>query len=297
MSIAGRAMTWVLLLVALLAIAAVATVWLAQVRWDAATGELKRRLVAQAASAAPGAASGPAADDRQALPAPVQRWLDRALPTAPPTTGSAARRVRIHWAGEFNLGSPGADRWVPFTAVQDFVPGAPGFIWDARMTMPPGLPVRVRDALVDGQGQMRGAILGLVVDKVGGSAITQSALLRYLGEAAWFPAALLTSPGLRWQAVDHTRALATLRAQGVEATAEFRFAGDGRLTSMYAASRSYDDGRHAPSEHAWQGRYLSHRRVDGIEVPDDAIVEWLLPSGTYAYWKGRPLRIQYDSAD
>jgi hypothetical protein len=64
------------------------------------------------------------------------------------------QRARIAWVGEFNMGKQGADKWVPFTAVQEFLPGAPGMVWDARMAMAPGVAVRVRDSFVDGAGSM-----------------------------------------------------------------------------------------------------------------------------------------------
>ena len=38
----------------------------------------------------------------------------------------------------------------------------PGFVWDARMAMVPGLPVRVHDAYIAGQGMLHPAVLGLV---------------------------------------------------------------------------------------------------------------------------------------
>jgi hypothetical protein len=287
----ARRRTVIELTVALGACAAVAAiaVWIAQSRWDAATRELQARLAAQAAGAPP---YGEA--QLHALPAPVQRWLRRTL-----TDGQRAIvRARVHWAGEFNLGAPGADRWVPFTAVQDFVPGAPGFVWDARMRMAPGVTVRVRDALVDGGGQMRGAILGLlpVVDKAGTEALATASLRRYLGEAMWFPTALLPQAGVRWTALDESRALATIGAAPREVAVEFRFGADGRPTGMYAARHIYDNGRDPPSEHPWQGRYLAFTQADGIEVPAEAVVEWLFPQGGYAYWKARPVRIEYEYA-
>ena len=74
----------------------------------------------------------------------------------------AIRRARISWRGEFNMGTPGHDQWKAFTATQTFVPGAPGFVWDARIAMAPGVPVFVRDAFVDGRAAMTGTVLSLI---------------------------------------------------------------------------------------------------------------------------------------
>lgn len=282
-------MIGLLLGIAALVALAAAVLWAARRRWDAATAALRGRLLADAAPQA-GVFAAAMLDG---LPAPVARYLRAVLRDGQPMP----RHVRIDWAGEFNMGRPGNDRWVPFTARQDFVPGAPGFVWDARMRTA-GIVVNVRDGLVDGEGSMLGRLLGLatVVDRRGGEAMAVAALQRLLGEAVWLPAALLPAAGVQWQAIDERRALATLVGGTARATLEFRFGTDGMVESVYAASRSYDDGRNPPSQHPWQARLLRYGQVDGATVPVEAVVEWLLATGAHAYWRGRPLRICVDDA-
>ena len=282
-------MSGLLLGIAAMAALAAAVLWAARRRWDAATAALRGRLLADAAPQA-GVFAAAMLDG---LPAPVARYLRAVLRDGQPMP----RHVRIDWAGEFNMGRPGNDRWVPFTARQDFVPGAPGFVWDARMRTA-GIVVNVRDGLVDGEGSMLGRLLGLatVVDRRGGEAMAVAALQRLLGEAVWLPAALLPAAGVQWQAIDERRALATLVGGTARATLEFRFGTDGMVESVYAASRSYDDGRNPPSQHPWQARLLHYGQVDGATVPVEAVVEWLLATGAHAYWRGRPLRICVDDA-
>ena len=282
-------MIGLLLGIAAMAALAAAVLWAARRRWDAATAALRGRLLADAAPQA-GVFAAAMLDG---LPAPVARYLRAVLRDGQPMP----RHVRIDWAGEFNMGRPGKDRWVPFTARQDVVPGAPGFVWDARMRTA-GIVVNVRDGLVDGEGSMLGRLLGLatVVDRRGGEAMAVAALQRLLGEAVWLPAALLPAAGVQWQAIDERRALATLVGGTARATLEFRFGTDGMVESVYAASRSYDDGRNPPSQHPWQARLLRYGQVDGATVPVEAVVEWLLATGAHAYWRGRPLRICVDDA-
>lgn len=279
---------WLLVAVALAALVA-ALLAAARRRWEAAGAELRRRLLA---GAAPGSGVF-TATSLDGLPAPVARYLRAVLRDGQPIP----RHVRIDWAGEFNMGRPGRDRWVPFTARQDFVPGAPGFVWDARMRMG-GVAVFVRDGFVDGEGSMLGRLLGLatVVDRRGGEAMAVAALQRCLGESIWLPTALLPGRGVQWQAIDERSAQATVVAGAARATLEFRFGPDGMVESVYAASRTYDDGRNPPSQHPWQARVLRYGQVDGATVPIEAIVEWLLPGGAYAYWRARPLRIAIDAA-
>jgi hypothetical protein len=59
--------------------------------------------------------------------------------------------------------------------------------------MLPGVPVFVRDGFVESRGSMHGAVWGLIpmVTAEGTPMPASSALQRYLGEAAWFPTAML----------------------------------------------------------------------------------------------------------
>ncbi len=130
-------------------------------------------------------------------------------------------------------------RWVPFTADQFFTVTPPGFDWDARVRMLPGLNVFVRDAFREGAGLLHAQVAGLatVADATPSPDLSKSELLRWLAEAAWFPSALLPSQGVRWQAVGDDRALATVEHRGVRASLEFRFGPDGLPVSVFAYDR------------------------------------------------------------
>jgi hypothetical protein len=269
-----------------------AVTWTAQRSWDATTAALRQRLLA---AAAPQSAPVFTPAQLDPLPAPVARYLRTAL-----REGQAIpRRVRVTWTGEFNMGRPGADRWLPFTAVQDFVPGAPGFVWDARMRIAPGIAVHVRDSFVGGRGAMLGKALALltVVDREDGGDFAVAALQRYLGETIWLPTALLPGQGVHWEALDAQRARASIRAGAATASLEFSFDADGRVVAILAAQRSYDDGKHPQRLLPWRARVLRHGAIGGVGVPVEATVEWLFPEGAFAYWRGRPVAIDDDPLD
>ncbi len=279
------------LVLALLAVGAtVGVAWIrrAERRWNEATAALVKRLVDAAGERAPATTHTDAALDT--LPALVARYLRSVLPARAPLV----RHVRVAWRGEFNLGKPGADRWVPFTATQDFVPAAPGFVWAARMRMAPGLAVFVRDGFVAGEGRMQGAVLGIVtvVDAKPTAALATAALTRYLGETLWFPSALLPGQGVSWEAIDAERARATLVAGDVCATLEFRFDASGRVASVFTPERLFDDGKNPPILRPWQARIDGYVQHAGTWVPRDAVAEWLLPTGPFAYWRGTATSIE-----
>ena len=168
---------------------------------------------------------------------------------------------------------------MPFTATQLFVPGAPGFVWSARMAAAPGMPVLVRDGFVAGTGSMRAAVLGLVkvADREGSGQIAAAARQRYLGEAMWFPTALLLSQGVKWTAMDEFRARAEISGGGSVTSLEFRSGPDGLIESVFAPERVYDDGKHPPALLPWTARILRYGDFHGMKIPTDAVAEWQLP--------------------
>ena len=266
---------------------ALVAVRLAERRWhDASDGVLARLRSREARPAATFCEV-----DLAGLPPPVEPYLRYTLREGQ----RMITRARITWEGQFNMGRPDKENWRPFTAVQDFVPGAPGFVWNARITMAPGVPIFVRDSFVDGRGSMRGAVLGLVpvVDVEGTPTLASGALQRYLGEASWLPTALLPRQGVSWTFIDDARARATITAGGTTVSLEFRFDGEGRNVSVFAPDRFYDDGKGEPVARPWEARSLRFGEYEGLIVAREAVAEWHLPSGTFTYWRGRPTRVEY----
>ena len=274
----------------LLVLAASAAVWEGRRRWHAATADLRRRL--QPAVTFSEAEVFSEAELR-GLPSPVARYFRAALREGQPII----RRARILWQGEFNMGKPGKDNWKPFTATQDFVPGAPGFLWDARIAFVPGIPVLVCDGFVEGAGSMRGAVLGVVpvVSVEGTPEVAAAALQRYLGEAAWFPTALLPSQGVTWVPIDDERARATISAHTTTVSLEFSFGQDGLIASVFAPDRTYDDGTNPPVPRPWMARILRYEERHGMKIPAEAFVAWQLPDGPFQYWRGRPEQVEYET--
>jgi len=227
------------------------------------------------------------------LPAPVQRYLRTVLVDGM----TIPRSARIAHAGDF-LAKPPAG-WVPFASVEYFAANPPGFVWDARIDMAPGMPAKVRDAFVNGRGEMHGAIWGVipVISVEGTPDIAQGALTRYLAEAPWFPVALLPSRGVRWSALDEHSARATLTAGSTTVSVDFFFDVNGLVERMYCAKRMRDvNGKGVPTP--WQGRMQEYtwrgNETRMFLVPTYGEVGWLLPEGEQVYWKGRVTAAQYD---
>jgi hypothetical protein len=185
--------------------------------------------------------------------------------------------------------------WRPFRAHQRFSTRPPGFHWEARIRLLPGLGIRVHDALVDGAGSMRASLLGLfrLTCSAGTPEMAAGALQRYLAEAVLLPTALLPCEGVRWTPIDDRSAGATLTAGTTTASLQFRFGVDGLVESVFAPDRPRDvQGRGVPTP--WQGRWWDYEHREGMSIPRSGEVEWLLPEGPLVYWRGRTTALVYE---
>jgi len=222
------------------------------------------------------------------LPAPVARYLAFAVPDGQ----RRIRMARIRWTGEMRLAPNAA--WRSYAADQRFTTTPPGFVWDAAFRMVPLVPVRVRDSYVAGEGQMLGRVGGVVsvVNEGGTREMAAGALARWLGEAVWFPTALVPGEGVTWEPVDDSTARATVTDGETRVSADFHFAPAGEATSMTAMR--YRDVNGAGVLTPFEGRYHGYVRREGVMVPGSAEVAWLLPAGRFDYWRGQPAEVTYE---
>jgi hypothetical protein len=226
------------------------------------------------------------------LPAPVQRFFRAALKDGQPIVAAAS----VTHVGSMNM-SATAEQWKPFTSKQRVITQRPGFDWNARIMMLPGVPAHVHDAYIAGEGLLRVALFGLVtvVNMTGTPEIARGELLRFFAEMAWYPTALLPSQGVRWEAVDDASARATLTDGALAVTLLFRFNADGLIDTARAESRDrVVDGKNVSAP--WQGRFWNYAERGGMRVPLDGEVAWLLPEGAKTYWRGTTTSLTYEFA-
>jgi hypothetical protein len=223
------------------------------------------------------------------LPAPVQRYFQAVLREGQPLV----RHVRLRQSGQF-LVKPAANRWGPFTATQDFRVRPAAFVWDARISMGPGIAARVRDSFVDGQGSMYGAAMALftVARMENTPDLAIGELMRYIGEACWFPTALLPSAGVIWAAADDSTARATLTVSGVSASVDFHFGTDSLVWGVSSLRPRAVGSGSVPT--LWRARWLEYGVRSGVRIPVQGEVEWLLPDGPQPYWRARITEIVTD---
>jgi hypothetical protein len=265
-------------------------------RWSASTRTLIERLEAARRPMPPSRFD--AARDLDGLPPPAQRFFRAALADGTPLVAA----LNLEHRGTFNLAAEGSDRWIAFASTQRVSVRRPGFVWDARMAMAPGLTVRVHDAYVAGEGILHPAVLGLfsLTDLRGSSSepggVAHGEFMRFVAEAAWYPSALLPSQGSRWTAVDEHSAQVRLTDGAVDVALLLRFdPGTGLIESVRAEARGRTVGRNVVMT-PWEGRWWDYAEHDGMKMPMSGEVAWLTPDGRRVYWRGKVTALAFEIA-
>jgi len=258
-------------------------------RWKEVTRVLVARLDA---AEIPYTAVRYDARDIADLPAPVRQYFERVLTDGQPMV----RLVDLELGGMFNL-SLDTPQWKPFTSTQRVIANRPGFVWNGRIAMFPGVPVRVHDAYVAGTGVLHPALFGLVSlgTVQGAGEIARGELMRWLAESIWYPTVLLPGQGLSWQPVDDTSALATLTDGPITLTMLFRFGEDGLVSGIRVEAR----GGLVAGETImmpWEGSFRDYRPIDGMMIPFHGEVAWITPQGERPYFRGTVIRVEYQIA-
>jgi hypothetical protein len=160
-----------------------------------------------------------------------------------------------------------------------------------------GLPVRVHDSYVAREGILNTFLLGLIslVNMRGEGDVAEGELMRFFAEAAWYPTALLSSQGVRWEAVDDSSAYATLSEGELSVTMLFTFDDQGFIETVGTEARGRTVGGEV-IQTPWQDRFWNYDERGGMQVPLDGEVAWLLSEGEKPYWRGHITELDYELA-
>lgn len=224
------------------------------------------------------------------LPAPVARYLRRALPQ--PTYPIKA--VWMEQSGVLRT-STSSENWMDFSACQLVAPMATGFVWNARVKLPFGAHVRVLDSYSLGVGRGHVSLLSVlgVSSASNEPELNSGALHRYLAESVWYPAALLPQSGVSWVQKDERSAIATVIDHGIEVSLEFRFNDADEVVAVYSPGRfGRFDGKY--KKVGWEGHFSHYREQNGFLIPWRGEVGWYDAGKLKLVWKGEinSVRIQ-----
>jgi hypothetical protein len=255
-------------------------------QWQLSTDKLRAQLTSGKQTINPKTYDS---KELEGLPDPVQRYFQAVLKPGQPIVTA----VDLSQQGIFNM-SETKPKWSPFTATQFVTTQRPGFDWDARIQMAPGVSAFVHDAYMLGAGSLHVSLLGFftVADVRDTPAAAQGELLRFFAEMPWYPTALLPSQGVRWEAIDNTSARATLTDAPTTVSLVFRFNPEGTIETMRAEARYRDKLTAMP----WSGRFWNYSTCHGMLIPLEGEVGWEYPEGIRLYYKGKVTEINYEFA-
>lgn len=231
-------------------------------------------------------------EELSGLPAPVQRYLafagvdpDRPI-VAMNASQSGTLRTDVR-----------ASRWHAFAATHEVVLPERMFSWHARVRLLGPLGLHVRDGFRHGEGYGEVAIgKHLRIGRAHGGVMNSAALLRYLAEAVWYPAALLPGSGVTWVPLDPYSAQASLSVGESSVALQFFFNGSGAATRVYAPARARKDGKHFVDT-PWEASLDDYRTQQGLTVPWRAQVGWWIDGALQPVWRGRLDHVSWQFAN
>jgi len=218
------------------------------------------------------------------MPEPARRYLEHAI--APGVPLASAVRLRMH--GEIRLKG-----WYPFIADQ-VIRREGDMLWQASVRLH-GMAIEGVDRLIDGHGEMRWGLFGIVpLVRATGADVTRSAAGRIEGESVWLPS-LLCASGVTWASSNKSHACAGLQIDGESADLHLSLADNGRLESI--AYRRWGDPDGSGYHYADFGGYtLAERTFAGYTIPTQMRVGWRFGSDQFES-EGEFFRVTIDNAE
>lgn len=98
---------------------------------------------------------------------------------------------------------------------------------------------------------------------------------------------------LKWLAL--ALGVLVVPALGAAAVGASRWAEAGPIDTVRAEARGRLVGGKA-STAPWQGRFWNYALRDGMRIPLEGEVAWMLPEGAKTYWRGKVTVLSYEFA-
>jgi hypothetical protein len=215
--------------------------------------------------------------DLDGLPEPVQRYLRYAQIIGKEKT----RTVRLKQRGYFRTKED--QKWMPLKAEEYFTVDPPGFLWYGKMRVFPFVSVTAIDKFLNDEGSLIVKMMSLFkVADAEGEEYDQAELVRFLSEMIWFPSAFL-SGYVHWEPINSGSAKATIRVDGLSASALLHFNDIGQITN-FTAERYMDVGGGMILK-KWSTPLHEYTEKNGIMVPVKGEGVWRLSTGDFSYVK------------
>ena len=158
-----------------------------------------------------------------------------------------------------------------------------------------GIPFEGLDSYANGTGSMKGVLAkGIRLFDQRGEKMNRACLATWLAECLMVPHAALQD-FVQWEAIDATRAKATICWQGISASGVFCFAENGELLEFYTDDRAAIDMQGKETKARWSALFLDYHMVNGLLQPQVIQSIWHYTEGDLVYFNENrvPIHIQY----
>jgi|YNPBryunderm2012_1023409.scaffolds.fasta_scaffold03796_3 hypothetical protein len=223
----------------------------------------------------------------QALPAPVERYLRRAVGNAP-----VAEWIELWEEGQFR--SFAYPKWGKLRARAVYTGTVPGMIWRARVwhSLVRWYTIELLYAGGVGRGNLKFWGAFVLFDPDGPEAC-EALLVRVLMETVWFPTSLVPGGMLHWESLGRDDAArAVLSDRDITVRADFYFTPEGDVERIVTLDKYRDADTGYEREQCtmycedWQN-------IGGMRIPMRVRLEWNVESGAFEYMQRRIIRVHY----
>lgn len=225
--------------------------------------------------------------DIKHLPGNVQRWLIR--------SGIVGRKrnsyVYIEQKGEMRLDEK-SNKWIFASSKQFAGINMPAFVWQVKAAFIPFVNVYGMDSFVDGVGSFEMRLFNLVKmareeDTV---KVNQSSFARYLLEIPWYPQAALNK-NMKWEEIDKYTARLMMSNRGIVGQVYVYFNKD--YDVIKTSTMRYKDTDEEGKLLECIGESKEFKDFDGIRIPSEIHISWILPQGDFTWYKLRVEKLSY----
>jgi hypothetical protein len=147
------------------------------------------------------------------------------------------------------------------------------------------------DAFVNGEGRMKGTMLGVfTVVNQKGEDLDNASLMRYLNEMTWFPEEFLRDY-ISWEEVDESSAIVHIEQFGKKDKATLKIDAEGRLLDFIAQRHSLEGKKLV--QRTWRTPITSYREFDGMLLPYEGHALYEKEDGPESYIRARVTSVDH----
>ncbi len=211
-------------------------------------------------------------DRLKGLPAPVAAYFRHVLANGVPLVDRASLRM----GGSF-LPRPNSN-YLGFGAEEYFNARTPAFLWYGKIKVSQVLWMYSIERYIDGASSFDRKFMGAFNETHYEHKEDKSSLVRYLGEAVWFPTALLPSGQVRWEPVDDRTARVFMTSRGITVSAAVTFNLEHEIVEFMSHDMEFEKLEKGETRE-WHMRCADYKNFGGIIIPTEVRAEWELAGG------------------